>query len=35
MSAFDKIAGYKKEKEELMALSEIFKNSRIQKETSL
>ena len=28
MSAFDKIAGYKKEKEELMALAEIFKNRK-------
>ena len=28
MSAFDRIAGYKKEKEELMALAEIFKNRR-------
>lgn len=28
MSAFDRIAGYKKEKEELMALAEIFKNRK-------
>ena len=28
MNAFDKIAGYKKEKEELMALVEIFKNRK-------
>lgn len=28
MSAFDRIAGYKKEKEELMALVEIFKNRK-------
>ena len=32
MNAFDRIAGYKKEKEELMALAEIFKN---RKNTSL
>ena len=28
MNAFDRIAGYKKEKEELMALAEIFKNRK-------
>ena len=28
MSAFDRIASYKKEKEELMALAEIFKNRK-------
>ena len=28
MGAFDRIAGYKKEKEELMALAEIFKNRK-------
>ena len=28
MSAFDRIAGYKKEKEELIALAEFFKNRK-------
>ena len=28
MSAFDRIAGYTKEKEELMALAEIFRNRK-------